>query len=324
MIDTIRLFKYFLMAGPIIGAMCALLSVYVVLRRMALISEGISHAGFGGFAVAILLGYFVPEVALGPLGLSFGGHVFQEVVAGVFCLGTALLIGYVTRRKRVSEDSAIGIFLVATVAIGQLLLQVRAHLPAKPGVPRVTQNVESLLFGDFTSVVRADVIVLAVTLVLVGGVIAALYHQFLYTTLDEEMARINGVNTRLINTLLLVMISVVVVICVRMVGFLMITALMIIPGATANMLSRKFGGVLAASLLIGTLSGSGATWLALVPPFDRYSPGPLVVLTLFAVFVVVWAVRHFFKPKVEGAAAPAAPAHEHAHPPGAFGSGHVH
>src|SRR5205085_287851 len=102
MLYRIELFADLLMVGPIIGATCALLSVYVVLRRMALIAEGVSHAGYGGIAVAILVGSFVPGMR---------GNVWQEIFTGIFCLGTALMIGYVTRRKRVSEDSAIGIFL---------------------------------------------------------------------------------------------------------------------------------------------------------------------------------------------------------------------
>jgi zinc transport system permease protein len=294
-----------------IGATCALLSVFVVLRRMALISEGVSHAGFGGIAIAVLVGYFLPVI---------DNDVWREIITGLFCLATAMLMGYVTRRKRVSEDSAIGIFLVATVAFGMLLLRIRQFLP-HTGRP-VPVDVESLLFGSFAAINYVDTLVSLGAMLLVFGIIFLLYHQFLYTTLDEEMARVNGVNTRLINTLLLMMISLVIVVCVRMVGFLMITALTIIPGATANLLSRKFSGVLIASLLIGTLGTFLAVCLAMVPPISSYDPGPVVVLTLFAAFLLVWSVRHFFKPKLQ----PSEPDHDHAreHHPQHFGAGHGH
>ena len=307
--QMLYLARYLLTAGPMIGATCALLSVFVVLRRMALIAEGVSHAGFGGIAVALLIGYYIPVL---------DNDIARQIITGIFCLGTAMLMGYVTRRKRVSEDSAIGIFLVATVAIGMLLLSIRSRLPSH-GRP-IPPDVESLLFGSFASVNFTDTLMAAGTMVLVYGVIFALYYQFLYTTLDEEMARINGVNTRLINTLLLAIISLVIVSCARMVGFLMITALTIIPGATANMLSRRFAGVLVASILIGTLGTFSAVGLATVLPYD---PGPLVVLTLFAIFGVVWTVRTFFKPKVSADAESAQPPGE-ARPPGAFGHGHAH
>ncbi len=309
MVQYIHYFLPSLLLGPVLGAMCALLSVFVVLRRMALISEGVSHAGYGGVAIAIAVGALAP---------SFKGPIWQEIITGIFCLGTALLIGYVTRKKRVSEDSAIGIFLVATVAFGQLLLSVLCA-----GGQKLPADVERLLFGDFLNADYTDLRIVGVAMVLVFGIIGVLYHQFVYTTLDEEMARINGVNTRLINTLLLVMISLVTVVCVRMVGFLMITALMIIPGATANMLSRKFGQVLATALLIGVVGTSAAAWLMIVPPFNKYSSGPIVVLLLFGIFALVWVFRHFIKPKAlppEGAVV----AQEHEKAPGAFGQGHGH
>ena len=152
-------------------------------------------------------------------------------------------------------------------------------------------------------------------MLLVYGIIFALYYQFLYTTLDEEMARINGVNTKLINTLLLAIISLVIVVGVRMVGGLMITALTVLPGATACMLSRKFAGVLIASLLIGTLGTFTAVCLAIVPPMSSYDPGPIGVLTLFAIFTIVWTIRRFFKPKVISPDIEPAQPHDHAHPP---------
>jgi len=294
--ETLQAGQQMLIVGPIIGAMCAILSVYIVLRRMALISEGVSHAGFGGIAVALLVGYFVPALDLPHLvdGKEVGSHIWWQIITGLFCLGTALLIGYVSRRKRVSEDAAIGIFLVAAVALGVLLISIRTHLPHKGPMP---VDLESLLFGHFATVDVRDTWLAAATLVIVIAVVAVFYFQFLYTTLDEEMARINGVRTRFINTLQLMLISLVIVVCGRMVGFLMITALTIIPGATASMLSRRFSGVMIGSILIGTLGTFAATCLALIPPFDSYPTGPLVVLLLFAIFVVVWIFRHFVKPK---------------------------
>jgi zinc transport system permease protein len=315
LLDNLYYMRYALMVAPVIGATCALLSVYVVLRRMALISEGVSHAGFGGIAIAVLVGYFVP-------GLD--NAVAREVITGIFCLITAMLIGYASRRKHVSEDSAIGIFLVASIGLGVVLLAVRRALPTRPG-QSMPVDMESLLFGDLVSTVQSDVIIAACAMLIVFAVIGTLYHQFLYTTLDEEMARINGVNTRLVNTLLLMMISLVIVVCVRMVGFLMVTALTIIPGATANMLSRRFGGVMIAALVIGTFGTAAAATLTAVRPFSAYPSGALIVLVLFAIFTAVWIFRHFFKPKAVdaplGSAVPEPRDHTH---PSAFGHGHVH
>ncbi len=309
--ELIWSYRYMLLVGPLIGATCSLLSVYVVLRRMAMISEGVSHAAFGGIAAALLVGYFVP---------SMDNLMWWEIIAGIFCLGTALLIGYVSRKKRVTEDSAIGIFLVTTLALGQVLITVRRLILPPNGRP-MPVDIEGLLFGQFVSVNGTDLIVVACAALAVFAVIGVLYYQFLYTTLDEEMARVNGVNTRLINFLLLMMISLVIVVCVRMVGSLIITALMIIPGATANLISRKFGGVLLLSLVIGTLGTSAATCVALVPPLDRFTTGPLIVLTLFVMFIGVWIFRQFFKPRVLVETAVTPPEQKNS---SSFGHGHSH
>lgn len=310
LLNLLHLFRYPLIVGPIIGGMCAIISVFVVLRRMSLISEGVSHAGFGGIGLAVLLAYFIPFL---------DNSVWRQIITGIFCIATAFLMGYVSRKKRVSEDSAIGIFLAASVAVGQLLIKIRVNLP---GGPKIPVDTEHLLFGDFVNVSGADTLLAATTASLVILLVAALYHQFIYITLDEEMARVNGVNTRLLNALLLMMISLVIVVCVKMVGFLMITALMIIPGATANLLSRRFGGVLLASLLIGTLGTSAAVFLSVFPPFSRYSPGPIVVLLLFAIFAIVWAFRTFLKPRP--AAEPSPLQSQTEKEPGAFGHTHTH
>lgn len=276
---------YSLIIGVAIAATCSLISTFVVLRKMALISEGVSHAGFGGMAVALLVGYYIPALS---------NELAVRVVTGLFCLGTALLIGYFARSRRVHEDSAIGILLVASVALGNVLLHFYASLPHdRP----VRTDVERLLFGDFASVNFTDTVVSVCTAAVCFFIVGLLYWQFLYTTLDEEMARVNGVNTRLINLLLMTMISLVIVVNVRMVGFLMITAMTIIPGATANMISRRFSGVLALSVAVGIVGTVGAVVLVGNTALEDYPSGPFIVLALFGMFTATWIVRHFYKPR---------------------------
>jgi manganese transport system permease protein len=284
-------FPYTPIVGLALAAACSIISVFIVLRKMAMISEAIAHSGICGIAVALLLGHLFP-LFLDPTW----GPALQQTVIGVFCVFTALLIAYFTRGKHVSEDSAIGICLVATVALGVLLLSVNARFH-RPGEP-TPASIESILFGDILAVSRTEMWIALAALAVVFFVVAAFYNEFVYTTLDEEMARINGVNTTLINILQLCLVSLVIDIGMRMVGGLMITALTILPGATANMLSRKFHHVLIYSFIIGTLGiGAGIT-LAANKPFSRFISGPILVLTLFLIFLVVWLIRRFLKPKV--------------------------
>jgi zinc transport system permease protein len=288
-LEYIHLVRYALIVGPLLAAVCALLSVFVVLRGMAMISEGVAHSGVGGLGVALLIGLVFPFLDH-PLGQLF--------ITGLFCTATALLIGYVSHGKHVSEDSAIGIFLVASVSVGIVALTIRQYLHGAGGTP---PSLEDMLFGTITTVGPDDVYAILILAACVFITVFSMYKAFVYTALDEEMARINGVPVNLINTLLLLMVSIVIVMAMRMVGLFMINALMIIPGATAKLISKSFNRVILTSLLVGVGGVTGALFLAIAlslkPPLDRIPTGPILVLTLFAIFTIVWLTRQFFKPK---------------------------
>ncbi|MCL2640499.1 MAG: metal ABC transporter permease, partial [Phycisphaerales bacterium] len=206
-------------------------------------------------------------------------------------------IGYFTKGKHVSEDSAIGIFLVATMAIGILLISANNRIWQFKN-PFQNTDFEKILFGDLLTVTATEVYIALAALAVVAVLIALFYNELVYTTLDEDMARINGVNITFINVLQIFLNSLVIVVGVKMIGAMMITALTILPGATANMLSRKFNGVLLASFLTGFFGIAAGLFLVITPPLNEVSPGPVLVLTLFVIFVVVWLVRRFTKPKI--------------------------
>jgi len=287
----LHLMRHVLIVGPILAAVCALLSVFIVLRRMAMISEAVAHAGLGGLALSLLLGYW----------WSFASTYWgQEAITGMFCISTALLIGLFSRGRHVTVDSAIGIFLVASVASGIVMLVIRRDMPGAAPMPI---HLEAVLFGDINTVNAKDAWIISAVAAAVFGVVFWMLPSFIYTAMDEEMARVNGVKTTLVHLLLLIMVSAVITVAARMVGTLMINALMILPGATARMISRRFGGVLTASLLVGVLGVSGSllgsilltwysastgtmTWLTHLPT------GPMLVLTLFVIFLATWVLQH--------------------------------
>jgi zinc transport system permease protein len=288
-LEYIHLVRYALIVGPLLAAVCALLSVFVVLRGMAMISEGVAHSGVGGLGVALLIGLVFPFLDR-PLGQLF--------ITGLFCTATALLIGYVSHGKHVSEDSAIGIFLVASVSVGIVALTIRQYIHGAGGTP---PSLEDMLFGTITTVGPDDVYATLILAACVFLTVFSMYKAFVYTALDEEMARINGVPVNMINTLLLLMVSIVIVMAMRMVGLFMINALMIIPGATAKLISKSFNRVILTSLIVGVGGVTAALFLAIAlslkPPLDRIPTGPILVLTLFAIFMVVYLTRQLFKPK---------------------------
>lgn len=258
-----------------IAIACAVLSVFVVSRRWAFIGEGISHSGFGGAGTAWLLMLAFPAV-FERAWMPYAGVV-------VFSLGTALAIGYLTRRGRVDSDTAIGIFLVASLAWGflaaSLYLQQRETQP--PGWA-------TLLFGQMES--KSWTFCLATVLACAGVVatVAFLGKEILAYSFDPDLAEATGVPVRFIHYLLMVLLALTIVLGVQVAGNVLVAALLVLPGATAMQLSRRLRTVLTASVLVGL--GGALAGLAVRARWPAVPTGPAIVLVLFALFVASLAV----------------------------------
>ena len=254
-----------------IAVACAVLSVFVVSRRWAFIGEGISHSGFGGAGTAWLLALAFPA-AFDRSWVPYAGVV-------VFSLGTALAIGYLTRRQRVDSDTAIGIVLVASVAwgflAGSIYQQVRLAFP--PGW-------DTLLFGRMTDVSWPFAAGAVLVCVAVIATVAFLGKEIVYYCFDPNLAEASGVPARFIHYLLMLLVALTIVIGVRVAGNVLVAALLVLPGATAMQLSDRLRTVMAASVAVG-LCGALAG-LAVRFQWPAVPTGPAIVLVLFVLFAL--------------------------------------
>ena len=189
-----------LIAGALIGALCAVIGVYVVLKGLSFIGAGIAHASFGGVALGFLLG------------------VNPVLTAVVFCLLTAWGIGLVSRKGQIKEDTAVGIFFASTMALGILLI----------GLMR-GYNVDlfGYLFGSILAVTPQDVWVTIGLGAAVLGVVGLLFKELLFITFDPEMAEVTGVPAGKLYFLLLSLIAVTVVVSIKVVGIILVSALIL-------------------------------------------------------------------------------------------------
>lgn len=275
------LFQDALVAGLAVAVVCSLLSVIVVLKRMAFIGQGISHAGFGGIGTAILFG-----VAAGRA---------QDALVLAFCIVTGVAIGVLARRGRIEADSAIGILLVGAMAWGVLMSDLSTALmrydwyAERFAMDTRPPGFEQLLFGSLLSVTRADMWTAIVVAVAVVLTLAALAKELIFFTFDETVSQVSGVRTGLLYYLLLVLLSLTIVVSIRLVGFVLVSALLVIPGATALQLSGRLGGVVGWSLAVGLVGVVGGLWLSLWA--GELSSGPCIVAVLCGMFAVVFAGR---------------------------------
>jgi ABC-type Mn2+/Zn2+ transport system permease subunit len=267
-----QMFFALLTTSAIVTA-CAVLSVPVVLRRWAFIGEGIGHSGFGGAGCAWMLAVVFPA-----LDNSWAPYV--SVV--IFCLATALTIGWFSRSDRVNADAVIGIFLVASMAWGFLAQHVYTHHYHG----RTPAWFDTFLFGQTHELSSSAAVLAAVVCFAVIVTVAMLGKEITAYCFDPTTAYTSGVRAGMIHYLLMGLIALVIVVGMRVAGSVLITALLVLPGAIAMLLSRRLGSVIAisiASALISAIAG-----LLINVRWHFLPMGPAIVLVLVIQFVVAY------------------------------------
>lgn len=264
-----------MVAAVAVGVVCSLLSVVVVLKRMAFVGQGISHAGFGGIGTALLLGITAE---------TWGGYA-QPLFILVFCLIVACVIAALSRRKRVETDTAIGILLVAAMAWGVFMDNLRMQWHAAP----TPASYHALLFGSILNVGSAGMWQAVVVAAVVVLICALLFKEIVFYTFDENASRVFGVRTGAIHYLLLALLSATIVVTIKLAGFVLVSALLVIPAATALQLSRRLGTVLMVSVIVGLVGTVGG--LVLSFEMGDFSTGACMVAVLCALFAAAYAVR---------------------------------
>jgi manganese/iron transport system permease protein/iron/zinc/copper transport system permease protein len=217
-----------LAVATLAGALCGLLGVFVVLRGMSYIGHGLSHAVFGGAAASAVVGinYFIG--------------------AGIWAVVSGVLIGRIARRRIIGADAAIGVVTTASFAIGLALLN--RYGQAK-------KSIEAVLFGSVLGVQPADIWAVAIVAVLVGLFIVAFYRRLLFATFDPDVAQVTGVKVAWVEALVMMMLSLTILVTMRVIGTLLISALLVIPAATSRMLTNSFARMLWISPVLGAVSG---------------------------------------------------------------------
>lgn len=250
-----------LLAGLLASVLCGIIGTFVVVKRLAFISDGIGHAAFGGMGVCFFLG-IDPMLGAVPVALA-----------------CALILGAVDRETIRSYDALIGVLWAVGMAVGVVFVY---------KTPGYAPNLITYLFGNILLVSRHD---LMVTLILAGSVLAILFLFFkgiVAVAFDEVFARVQGVRVRFLMSLLLGMIALSVVILIQVVGIILVVALLTIPSVISLMLWKDLRSVLAGSVLIGV----GITLGGLVLSFYYDLPsGPAIILLGAVLLAGVYGIK---------------------------------
>ncbi len=245
-----------LLASVLVSVICGVLGSFVVLKGLAFIGDALAHASFGGVALAFVLGI---NIYLG---------------AFVFAIATALGIGAITQRGRVSSDTAIGVLFSGTFALGILIIS---------RVDRYTTDLFGYLFGDVLSITATDLWTIAILGLVVLALVLVFYRQLLFVAFDPTVAAASGIATRRLEYLLLALLGVTIVTAIQAVGIVMVVALLVTPSATAYLLTRRFHHMILASVAVGALSALLGIYLSY---YLDVASGAAIILVATALFFV--------------------------------------
>ncbi len=249
-----------LLAGLGVAVVAGPFGCFVLWRRMAYVGETLAHTALFGVALGLLL----------EVGLIFG-------MIGTVALA-ALLLGLAQRNKRLGSDALLGILASFSLAAGVILVSFA-------GSARI--DLFSFLFGDILAVRPVDLVAIYVTAAVGLGVLALLWRPMLAATLHEELARIDGVRVDLINLLLMLLMALVIAVAGRMVGILLVVALLVIPAATA----RRFAATPERMAVLAALVGIVAVAAGLWGSFAWDTPtGPSMVVAASVLCLLAWIV----------------------------------
>ena len=249
-----------ILVATIAGALCGLLGVFVVLRGLSYIGHGLSHSVFGGAAASAVMGlnYFVG--------------------AGIWGVTSGIIIGRIARRRLIGADAAIGVVTTASFALGLELLN--RYGQAK-------KSIEAVLFGSVLGVETVDIIAVSVVAILTAVLVFGLYRHLLFATFDPEVAQVSGIKVSWVEALLMGMLSLTILVTMRVIGTLLISALLVIPASVARMLTNSFSRMLWISPLVGATSAFIGMNLAY--HLDT-SASATIILVGTLMFILVYAV----------------------------------
>ncbi len=269
MIGLGEIFKYefvqrALLAGVLIAAVSSILGVFLVLRRLSLIGDGLAHITFGSVAVVLLIGF---------------SPLYVTVAALPLVMLSSLAILQLTHYKRIHGDAAIGIISSVGIAIGIILASFSGGY-----------NVDllSYLFGNILTVNQTELLLSFIVFIVVIGTVIFSYNDLFAVTFDEELAKSMGIKTKRINIILLLLTAVAVVLAMKVTGIMLVSALLIIPPLTALQLSFSFKMTIiisAAISIFSVINGIVFSFLLNLPA------GGTIVIFNVAFFLIIFGAK---------------------------------
>jgi ABC-type Mn2+/Zn2+ transport system permease subunit len=251
-----------LIASIIIGVLCPFVGNFVVLRRMSFFSDAIAHSAFAGVAAGALLGTDLSATSV------------------VVAILIAMLIAFLSEKTTLSHDTVIGVAFSGAIASGMLVIGMLKGYRA---------DLFTFLFGDILAITSTDIILLSAVGIISIAALAAFLKPFIQIAFNRDIAQIEGINVRLFEYLLFLIIALVVTVSLKIIGIILVTSLLIVPAAAAKNLATSMKRLFMLSCLFGIVSGIAGLAGSIL--LDTPS-GPTIVLVSIGIFFMTLLKRN--------------------------------
>ncbi|MBQ4105091.1 MAG: metal ABC transporter permease [Clostridia bacterium] len=262
-----------LIVGVLIAVCCALLGVVLVLKRYSMIGDGLSHVGFGALSIAAVLNLSSPIYLSLPV----------VMLAAFFLLR-------ITENSKINADAAIAVISSSALAIGVFIASING----------TNINLQQYMFGSILSVGESDIVISVILSIFVIAMYLLFYNKIFAITFDESFAKATGIRTKLYNTVISLLTAITIVVGMRMLGTLLISAMIIFPALTSMRLCKRFLTVIITSVVVSVFCVVSGLFTSFT--FADIPVGATIVifnLAVFLLFLLVSAIRKLLtrKPK---------------------------
>lgn len=243
----------------------SILSVFISLKKISYMGEGLAHVSFAGLALAVLLGLNITVTSL------------------IFVIVVALLIGFISRRNNIHESNTTTIFLSVSMALAVIMFNLKQDF---------VYEASSYLFGDILLVTETDLAAMVVVFVLNLLFLCIFFKELFYITYNQEIAQVFHLPEKLVSYLFLIFLAVNIIITVKIAGIIMITAQLVLPGVSALNFTRKIKIAVLLSFLLAQGAGFSGFFVSY---YFQLPPGAAIVLVLFLFFLISLGYKKFLR-----------------------------
>jgi ABC-type Mn2+/Zn2+ transport system permease subunit len=257
-----------LIAGILVSIACGIAGTFVILRGLAFIGDALGHGVLPGIAVAILLGF---------------PGIIGAAVGAVFMIGGITLI---TRRSRLSSDTAIGLLFIGMLSLGVIIVS-RSN--------SFSGDLTRVLFGEILGISTASIIIQLVATVIIAMIAVICARPFMLLSFDAEQAEVAGFSSRLYHNIMLFMVATTVIVSFQTVGTLLVFGLLIAPAGAGALLARRIEIMMAWAALFGALS----MYTGLLLSYHlNLAAGASIIMVAVVIFFIVFVAKNFYRPRV--------------------------